>query len=61
VVLTLAGAGAALIGDALHRHERELQIVSGALLIVLGLVVAGVVPVSWRERSSAAYLGGWAG
>jgi len=50
-----------LIGDALHRYERELQIVSGALLIVLDLVVAGVVPVSWRERSSAAYLGGWAG
>lgn len=50
LVFTLAGAGVALIGDALRRYERELQIVSGALLIVLGLVVAGAVPASWMER-----------
>lgn len=50
LIFTLAGAGAAFVGEAIRRYERELQIVAGALLIVLGLVVAGAVPSSWLAR-----------
>ncbi len=50
LVFTLAGAGVAFVGEAIQRYERELQIVAGALLMVLGLLVAGVVPARWLER-----------
>jgi len=50
IVFTAAGAGVAFVGDVIRAYERQLQIAAGALLIVLGLLVAGVVPTTWLER-----------
>ncbi len=50
LVFTLAGAGVAFVGEAIRRFERELQIAAGALLVLLGLLVAGLVPAGWLER-----------
>lgn len=55
-------AGGALFGYAGQRlieYEREIQIVGGILLIVLGLAFAGLVPFLQRSwgRSSAPFVG----
>lgn len=46
------GAGAAVFGDVLLSHRRTLEIVSGAFLVLAGLVFAGVrIPMAVaRER-----------
>src|ERR1700712_2394571 len=40
-VFTGLGAGAGWIGDALTQHRRALEIASGALIVVMGAVLAG--------------------
>jgi cytochrome c-type biogenesis protein len=40
-VFTGLGAGAGWIGDALTQHRRTLEIASGALIVVMGAVLAG--------------------
>jgi cytochrome c-type biogenesis protein len=50
-VFTLTGVVAAQVGagKALLRHERTIEIVIGSLVIVMGLVFAGLVPGLQRE------------
>jgi cytochrome c-type biogenesis protein len=55
IVFVAAGAGAAVVGSALLRYERVLQIVAGSLLIVFGLVVAGALPVRFLDRERRAF------
>lgn len=50
LVFSLAGAGIALVGEAFRRHGRLLEIIAGLLIIVLGMLAAGVVPLRWLER-----------
>lgn len=45
VVFTLIGAGAGFVGDLLFTHRRTLQIASGVMLVILGIVVTGLVPM----------------
>lgn len=40
-VFTGLGAGAGWIGDALTQHRRALEVASGALIVVMGAVLAG--------------------
>jgi cytochrome c-type biogenesis protein len=49
VVFTLTGVLAARAGRALLAHERTVEIVVGALVIVLGLVFAGLLPLLGRQ------------
>ncbi len=49
VVFTLMGIFASTVGQALLGNERTIQIVAGALIIVLGLAFAGLVPGLQRE------------
>jgi len=49
VVFVLAGVLAARAGRALLVHERAVEIVIGALIVVLGLAFAGLVPGLQRD------------
>lgn len=50
VVFTLIGAGAGFIGDILLVHRRTLQIGSGVLMVLLGIAVTGLIPVTFIQR-----------
>ncbi len=50
LVFVALGAGAGFVGDFLHQNRRILQIVTGVLLVVLGIVVAGVLPSGLLAR-----------
>jgi cytochrome c-type biogenesis protein len=69
VVFTMLGASASVVGHALTTHKRELEIVSGLLIVAFGALLvamaAGVrLPaVVWGERRFAvrpSALGSWA-
>ena len=45
LVFMLMGAGAGGVGHLLVRHRRGLTIAAGALIVVSGLVVSGVLPL----------------
>ncbi|HWU20772.1 MAG TPA: cytochrome c biogenesis protein CcdA [Nocardioides sp.] len=49
VVFVLAGATFGTIGGQLRHYQHELTLVLGVVLIVLGLVFAGVIPLFQRE------------
>ena len=64
VVFVALGAGASAVGDTLTAHQRSLDRVAGALIVVMGLFLAGVVSprVLMAERRFhlvPAALGSW--
>jgi cytochrome c-type biogenesis protein len=51
LTFTLAGAGAALVGGVFLDNKLVIQFVSGGLLVLMGVAVSGLVPLSFsRER-----------
>jgi cytochrome c-type biogenesis protein len=65
VVFVALGAGASSIGETLTDHQRGLNQIAGVVVILMGIVVAGLLTpaVLQRERRlqvSPAALGGWA-
>ncbi len=65
VVFVALGAAASAVGELLGRHQRGLNQIAGGVIILMGLVIAGVVSprVLERERRlhlSPAQLGSWA-
>ena len=65
VVFVLVGASAGLVGQWLRRHMVVLNVVFGALVILFGLFVLGVLKLPWlyqdrRFRLPRASVGWWA-
>ena len=50
LVFTAMGAGAGFVGGALLRNRRTLQIVGGVMLVVMGFVTSGLIPLGRLER-----------
>jgi cytochrome c-type biogenesis protein len=50
VVFTLLGAGASAIGQTLLRHQQGLNQVAGAITILMGLFIAGVLAPKAMQR-----------
>lgn len=50
LVFTALGAGAGFVGGALLRNRRVLQIVGGVLLVIMGVVTSGLIPLGRLER-----------
>jgi len=46
-VFVALGAAATLIGATLQHYKRELSIVGGIVVILLGLHTAGILPIKW--------------
>ena len=46
-VFVALGAAATLVGYTLQRYKRELGMVGGIVIIVLGLHTAGILPIKW--------------
>ena len=46
-VFVALGAAATLVGQTLLDYKRELSIVGGIIIIVLGLHTAGILPIKW--------------
>lgn len=46
-VFVALGAAATLVGYTLQRYKRELGMVGGVVIIVLGLHTAGILPIKW--------------
>jgi cytochrome c-type biogenesis protein len=46
-VFVALGAAATLVGAVLQTYKRELGMIGGAIIIVLGLHTAGVLPIKW--------------
>jgi cytochrome c-type biogenesis protein len=49
-MFTLAGAGAALVGGFFFDNRGVLELLSGVLLIVMGVLVSGLLPGSLRRE-----------
>jgi cytochrome c-type biogenesis protein len=47
LLFTLLGAGAALVGLALHPYQQWLARIAGGLLILFGIALTGLVPIPW--------------
>ena len=65
IVFALLEATASTAGQALQHHERDLNEVAGVLILVMGLMFAGLLRPSWllKERRlhvSPSKLGPWA-
>jgi len=50
LVFVSLGGGAGFVGDFLQTNRRPLQIVSGLLLVGLGIAVTGLIPVQALQR-----------
>ena len=50
VVFTLLGAGASVVGQTLLRHQQGLNQIAGAVTIVMGLFIAGVLVPGAMQR-----------
>jgi cytochrome c-type biogenesis protein len=50
LMFTLAGAGAALIGGAFLENRRVIQLFSGAVLVLMGVAISGVLPLSFSSE-----------
>ena len=50
LLLTLLGAAAALLGNALSTYQLLLERIGGVLLIVFGVALTGLVPIPWLSR-----------
>jgi cytochrome c-type biogenesis protein len=46
-VFVALGAAATLVGYTLQQYKRELGIVGGIVIIILGLHTAGILPIKW--------------
>ena len=46
-VFVTLGAAATMVGYYLQQYKRELGMVGGAVIIVLGLHTAGILPIKW--------------
>jgi cytochrome c-type biogenesis protein len=46
-VFVALGAAATLVGAVLQTYKRELGMIGGAIIIVLGLHTAGILPIKW--------------
>src|SRR5437867_2018367 len=46
-VFIALGAAATLVGATLQAYKRELGMIGGAVIIVLGLHTAGILPIKW--------------
>jgi len=46
-VFVALGAAATLVGYTLQRYKRELGMVGGVIIIILGLHTAGILPIKW--------------
>src|SRR5258708_36270632 len=46
-VFVSLGAAATLLGYYLQRYKRELAVVGGAIVVVLGLHTAGLIKIPW--------------
>jgi cytochrome c-type biogenesis protein len=50
LMFAAVGAGAAFLGGFVRENQRLLQIVAGALLVLLGVVISGLVPLGFLAR-----------
>lgn len=50
LVFVALGASASAIGDLLLSWRYELSLLAGALILVFGLHMAGVLPIAWLQR-----------
>ncbi|MFN2496295.1 MAG: cytochrome c biogenesis CcdA family protein [Pseudonocardiaceae bacterium] len=57
VVFTALGATASALGALLGRHQRVLELAGGAVIIVMGLVMAGLLRVRFLRRELRLDLG----
>jgi cytochrome c-type biogenesis protein len=46
-VFVALGAAATIVGDALRQYKRELGMIGGVIIIILGLHTAGILPIKW--------------
>jgi cytochrome c-type biogenesis protein len=65
LVFTALGAEASTLGTSLNHHKRVLDQISGALIVAMGLVLAGAVTPAFMQRErrfhvSPSRLGVWA-
>ncbi|PYQ17023.1 MAG: cytochrome C biogenesis protein [Acidobacteria bacterium] len=51
------GAAATLVGATLQSYKRELGMIGGAIIIVLGLHTAGILPIKWLLYEKRAAVG----
>jgi len=61
VVFVLFGVSLGVLGFFLREHLDIVQKVAGSLLIVLGLHLAGVIPIPWLEQERRLGIGGGRG
>lgn len=61
VVFVLFGVSLGVVGFFLREHLDVVQKVAGSLLILLGLHLAGVVPIPWLEQERRLGVGGGRG
>ena len=47
VFIALGAAATLVVGATLQAHKRELGMIGGAIIIVLGLHTAGILPIKW--------------
>jgi cytochrome c-type biogenesis protein len=50
LMFAAAGAGAAFLGGFIRDNQRALQIVAGVLIVLLGIVISGIIPLRFLER-----------
>ena len=46
-VFVALGAASTLIGQVLQQYQRQLAMVGGVIIIILGLHTAGILPIKW--------------
>jgi cytochrome c-type biogenesis protein len=50
LMFAAAGAGAAFLGGFVRENQRLLQIVAGAILVLLGVLISGLLPLRFLTR-----------
>ncbi len=50
VIFVLLGAGAGIVGRLLRAHQYETNLIGGAVIIVFGLLIAGIIRPHWLQR-----------
>jgi cytochrome c-type biogenesis protein len=56
LVFVAFGASATALGGLLLEHKTELGYVSGVLILLFGLHLAGILPLHWLEREARLHL-----
>ena len=56
LIFTMFGAIASAIGVALHEHKQLLERSAGALLVLFGIVMTGLIPLPFVQRERRAHV-----